>query len=48
MRPSLHCSRYRQGEYEGAAVAKFAFGVNRSSMGAHDVFGDGQAQTGAP
>ena len=32
---------------ERAAVAELAFGVNRSTVRAHDVLGDGEAKAGA-
>src|ERR1700690_4006910 len=34
-------------EQEGAAVAEFAFGADRATVGEHDVFGDGEAESGA-
>src|SRR5579864_4812057 len=36
-----------QSEQEGAAVVEVAFGADGAGVGAHDVFGDGQAEAGA-
>ena len=39
--------REGQGEREFGAVVEFAVGTNYSRMGEHDMFGDGEAKTGA-
>ncbi len=36
-----------KGEQKGGAVGEFAFGADGAAVGEHDVFGDGEAETGA-
>ena len=35
-------------EDESAAAGEFAFGTDGAGVGAHDVFGDGEAEAGSP